>query len=215
MPRPLLLGHRGARAVKNIPENTLASFDFALQHGCDGFEFDVRLTGDDECLICHDPNVGGIDIASAKRADLADNPTLKEVLDRYAGKAFLDIELKVAGMEGRVAKLISEYSFPRGFVVSSFFPEVLVALHRRKGDLPLGLICETRAELGRWSSLPITHVIPHYKLISAETTRSWHASGKNVLAWTVNSAEQMRQLQEWNVDAIISDETELLVRTLR
>jgi glycerophosphoryl diester phosphodiesterase len=45
MSRPLLLGHRGARAVKSIPENTLASFDRAVADGCDGFEFDVRLTG--------------------------------------------------------------------------------------------------------------------------------------------------------------------------
>ena len=31
--RPLLLGHRGARAIKSIPENTLASFDRALAGG--------------------------------------------------------------------------------------------------------------------------------------------------------------------------------------
>ena len=44
--RPLLLGHRGARAEKSISENTLASFDLALAQGCDGFEFDVRLAAD-------------------------------------------------------------------------------------------------------------------------------------------------------------------------
>ena len=31
---PLLLGHRGARASTGIPENTFASFDLALEHGC-------------------------------------------------------------------------------------------------------------------------------------------------------------------------------------
>ena len=43
--RPLLLGHRGARSEKSIPENTLASFDLRSP-GCDGFEFDVRLTAE-------------------------------------------------------------------------------------------------------------------------------------------------------------------------
>jgi len=57
--RPLLLGHRGARAEKSIPENTLASFDCALAQGCDGFEFDVRLSADGQPVICHDTRVHG------------------------------------------------------------------------------------------------------------------------------------------------------------
>jgi glycerophosphoryl diester phosphodiesterase len=35
------------------------------------------------------------------------------------------------------------------------------------------------------------------------------------MVWTVNRAEHMRQFEAWGVDAIISDETELLVRWLR
>ena len=55
---PLLLGHRGACASKSVPENTPASFDLALTHGCDGFEFDVRLTADKQAVVCHDPQHG-------------------------------------------------------------------------------------------------------------------------------------------------------------
>jgi hypothetical protein len=35
------------------------------------------------------------------------------------------------------------------------------------------------------------------------------------MVWTVNRAERMREFAAWGVDAIISDETELLVRSLR
>jgi glycerophosphoryl diester phosphodiesterase len=35
------------------------------------------------------------------------------------------------------------------------------------------------------------------------------------MVWTVNRSERMREFSEWGVDAIISDETELLVSTLR
>ena len=69
--RPLLLGHRGARALKSIPENTLASFDQALADGCDGFEFDVRLTADGTPAICHDPQSGSLEIARLKPAPVA------------------------------------------------------------------------------------------------------------------------------------------------
>src|ERR1700751_175302 len=98
----LLLGHRGARAIRAVPENTLASFDLALAHGCDGFEFDVRRTGDGRALICHDPPIHEIEIARAGPGQLTNLPDLELVLARYHASAFLDIELKVAGLEPTV-----------------------------------------------------------------------------------------------------------------
>ncbi|MGC1220522.1 MAG: glycerophosphodiester phosphodiesterase, partial [Candidatus Sulfotelmatobacter sp.] len=69
--RPLLLGHRGARAEKSIPENTLASFDLTLAQGCDGFEFDVRLTADGHAVVCHDATAHGLKIAESPAEALA------------------------------------------------------------------------------------------------------------------------------------------------
>ena len=40
-----------------------------------------------------------------------------------------------------------------------------------------------------------------------------HAARQQVLVWTVNDQAKMRELGEWGVDGIISDETELLVKT--
>ncbi|MBZ5549684.1 MAG: glycerophosphodiester phosphodiesterase [Acidobacteriia bacterium] len=71
MTQPLLLGHRGARASRNIPENTLASFELCLQHGCDGFEFDVRRSADGAAVICHDAKYNGMEIAKTPSKSLA------------------------------------------------------------------------------------------------------------------------------------------------
>lgn len=95
---PLLLGHRGVRAEKSIPENTLASFDLALAQGCDGFEFDVRLAADGQAVVCHDAKIRRLKIANSSGEKLA-LPGLCEVLTRYQYTAFLDIELKVSGLE--------------------------------------------------------------------------------------------------------------------
>src|SRR5689334_8213647 len=99
---PLLLGHRGARASESVFENTLASFDLAIAHGCDGFEFDVRLTACGRSVVCHDPKVSGVAVAAATATQLSDLPLLEDVLQRYGQKAFLDIELKVSGLESKV-----------------------------------------------------------------------------------------------------------------
>src|SRR5271167_3797714 len=98
----LLLGHRGAGASSSVPENTLAAFDLALEHGCDGFEFDVRLTADKQAVVCHDPKHGRSTIARAQSLRLADLPRLDEVLRHYGQRVFLDIELKVSGLESIV-----------------------------------------------------------------------------------------------------------------
>lgn len=211
--RPLLLGHRGARSVTSIPENSLQSFNLAMQHGCDGFEFDVRLTADGSGVICHDARVGGIEVAAARRNQLSQLALLSDVLARYRQGAFLDIELKVAGLEDVVLRALRE-NLPAGYVVSSFLPEVLNSLHAHDAEIPLGFICDREAYLPAWRKLPIQYLIPHFRLVTQKLIEEAHRTGKKILAWTVNDREEMLGLAEWGADGIISDETERLVETL-
>jgi glycerophosphoryl diester phosphodiesterase len=214
MRRPLLLGHRGARALHSIPENTLPSFDQALADGCDGFEFDVRVTADGAAVVCHDPQSAGADIAQARAERLPALPRLEDVLARYHEQAFLDVELKVAGLEALVAGLLRKLPPRRGFVISSFLSEVLQQMHAQDSAIPLGLICETRAELSRWKELPVEYVIPHHRLVVPEAIAMIRDAGRKILVWTVNDAKAMHRFAEAGVDGIISDDTQLLARTL-
>jgi len=237
MTRPLLLGHRGARASRHIPENTLASFELCLQHGCDGFEFDVRRSADGEAVICHDATTHGMKIAETSARTLG-LPTLEEVLRHFASRAFLDIELKIAGLEAQTVAALREHPPQRGHVVSSFLPEVLTAVHGLDASVPVGLLCEKRNQLpmerrasrpagpfdftqGRLAGTPVapsepsvTWVIPHVDLVDQALVKEFHAAGQKVIVWTVNRAEEIRQLSDWGVDAIITDETEHVVQAL-
>jgi glycerophosphoryl diester phosphodiesterase len=212
--RPLLLGHRGARGRKSTPENTLDSFDLALASDCDGFELDVRLTADGLAVVCHDAKFHGSEIArsSAKELKL---PLLREVLTRYKTTAFLDIELKVPGLERITVDLLRRYAPARGFVVSSFLPDVLDAIHGLDATMPLGLICETRIQLSQWLQLPVEYVIPHSVLVRQELVAEIKAAGKRILVWTVNVPADMRRFSKLGVDGIISDDPELLATTIK
>ena len=209
----MLLGHRGARAEKSVPENTLASFDLALSQGCDGFEFDVRLTADGQPVVCHDATAHGLKIADSS-AEKVGLPRLREVLARYQSTAFLDIELKVSGLETIAADLLKKHPPACGFVVSSFLPEVLRAIHDLEGSIPLGLICETQAELSPWTQLPVEYVIPHHKLVRESFLAEIEAAGKKILVWTVNATVDMKRFSKWGVDGIISDHPKRLARAL-
>jgi glycerophosphoryl diester phosphodiesterase len=212
---PLLLGHRGARVVTSVQENTSASFDLALEHGCDGFEFDVRLTTCGRSLVCHDPKVKGITVSQATCDQLLHLPLLEDVLQRYSQRAFLDIELKVPGLESKVLSLLREYRMEEDYVVSSFLLEVVMELKTRSARIQAGIICDKPGQLACWRESTVEYVIPHHSLVTRKLVQEVHGEGRKLLSWTVNDPEAMLRLADWGVDGIISDDTELLVQTFK
>ena len=212
---PLLLGHRGTRVLRAAPENSLAAFDAALAQRCDGFEFDVRATADGCLVTVHDPKYRGITVAKAQQSRLAHLPLLAEVLQKYGARGFLDIELKVDGVVPSVLQLLRDHLPIRGYVVSSFIPNVVLELRARRSAIPLGIICDKPAQLRRGLELPVDYMILAESLVRKELVEKIHDQGMRLLVWTVNKPEVMRRLAAWGVDGIISDDPALLVRTLR
>lgn len=216
MLRPLLLGHRGAR--KYAPENTLEAFDLALVHGCDGFEFDLRRTADARPILCHDPTLHHHTVAESTFGDLRSAvgslACLEDVVARFAGRAFLDIELKVPRLEDAVIAARRQHGLS-DCVVSSFLPEVLDLLRLRDPLTPRGFIFDSGEGLMRWAALDVQYVMPQHSLVSRELVQDVHAAGRKILVWTVNQEREMLQLAQWGVDGIISDDTKLLCETLR
>jgi len=215
----LLLGHRGARLY--APENTIPAFDLALDHGADGFEFDVRCTRSKESIICHDRKFNRMVVRSrtleqihAKCSVDGKPPCLEDVLERYSRSAFLNIEVKVRGMEQVVVQAVKQFPPHRGYFISSFLPSVVRKLHALDRSLVLGAISKSYWHLRRWKALPVSHVIPHYKLLTPKLVEELHTAGKTVITWTVNDPRKMLQATEMGVDGIISDDTKLLVETL-
>jgi glycerophosphoryl diester phosphodiesterase len=130
---------------------------------------------------------------------------------RYQTTAFLDVELKVSGLEKATVDLLRTFRPARGFVVSSFLPEVLQTLHRLDPLLPLGLICETSEELIGWTQLPVEYVIPHYKLLRQDLIAEIKRAGKRIFVWTVNSTHDAKRFSDWGVDGIITDNPKRLL----
>lgn len=223
--KPLLLGHRGARAhglqrsTSNFPaENSLAAFEYALEHGCDGFEFDVRHTRDGRNVLWHDASWNGLHIASTDYLDLTDRSggrlaCLEDVLEIFGSRAYLDIEIKVSGHEESVIAALRANPPQRGFIVSSFLPEVLLRLHEMADELPLGFICDRGDALSLWRELPIGVLLPHYAMVQPALTLDVHNRGLQIMTWTVNDQRRMRQLADWEIDGLISDDPRLLYQT--
>jgi glycerophosphoryl diester phosphodiesterase len=204
--RPLLLGHRGS---------SIAACDRALAEGCDGFEFDVRRTFCGRPIVSHAARVGETMVSRARCSELRTLPRLEEILRSYGGRGFLDMELKVKGLEARVLAALREHPPEREYVVSSFLPDVLIELKARSGVVPVGLICEKPRQLIAWRALPVDYIIVHQSLVTRRLVRLVQDAGRKLFVWTVNSPRAMLQLSAWGVDGIISDRPKVLVDTLR
>ena len=214
-----MLGHRGAR--RYAPENTLAAFDLALDHGADGFEFDVRCTSNAQAIICHNTKLNQLSVKRHTLTQLQESfaserhspPCLEDVLERYSHSAFLNIEVKVRGMEKAIVRSVKHLPPRHGYFISSFWPSVILELHALDDSLVLGTLAQTRWQLRRWPLMPGKYVAPHYHLLSRRLVEEIHAAGKLVITWTVNEPRRMLRAADMGVDGIISDDTRLLVKT--
>lgn len=127
--RPWIIGHRGA--PRAAPENTLSSFELAIQQGADLVELDLHLSADKQLVVIHDDTVDRTSDGTGPVGDLSFKelraldagswmhpkfcgekiPTLAEALELSAGRAGLVVELKGGsdrnpGMERLLARAI-------------------------------------------------------------------------------------------------------------
>jgi glycerophosphoryl diester phosphodiesterase len=147
-PKPHIIGHRGASF--DAPENTLAAFRLAWEHGADGCELDVHATKDGQIVAIHDADLrrtAGIDrrVADVTLAELqaldvgrwkADTfagervPTLTEVLATMPQGGYLLIEVKCgAAHVPELVAVLSASGLPADrTVVIAFDAEVIMAV---------------------------------------------------------------------------------------
>lgn len=180
----------------------------------------MRCTRDRHTILCHDPKLNRLvlrrhtlrRIQESCHASDGMPPSLEDVLDRYR-KEFLNIEVKVRGIEPTIVAAIRRVR-PKDYFISSFLPGVVRRLHALDASLVLGTVAKTRWQLRRWRALPVSYVVPHYRLLTRRLVEKVHEANKKVVTWTVNEPRRMLRAAALGVDAIISDDTKLLVETL-
>jgi len=213
----LIIGHRGAAEV---PENTIPSFEKALVNGADGLELDVRQTGDGQLVVVHPAVVGSKAVQSSRYEEIRrlpkgfEVPLLEEVLQQFASRTFLDIELKAPGFEEPAVELIRKYASPEKTLVSAFDTQTLARVFELFPELQLGYIYNRTQDEESRHNCPIEVVIPQFRLTSRELINDVHSEGLRVFAWTVNEEPEMERLIELEVDGIITDYPEKLAAVL-
>ncbi len=230
--RPLLLGHRGAMA--RAPENTLGSFQAALDDGARGVELDVTLSGDSVPVVLHDDtldrttNIFGkpTDYDAAELAGLDAGswfpgwgpeivPSLGQVLQSMPAGAVVNVELKgptpaYVGLERRAVDVIRAHPAVH-VIVSSFHPAQLLEVRRIASELPIGLLVAEQSFLPArtaWTAplLVPDAIHPPARMVDRSFVDGCRSAGLRVHVWAVPSTDEAARLLDLGVDGLIVDD---------
>jgi glycerophosphoryl diester phosphodiesterase len=233
MPRVLAIGHRGAAG--HLPENTMPSFERALALGADALEFDVALSRDGRPVVIHDDTLdrtttgrGPVEEmvfkalckldAGAWKGHSTPLPSLAEVLETYAPRTLLNLEIKQSLRRAElVDACVSEVvrcRAGRAVVFSSFDHDALRLVRHLLPKARIGVLSDmTGIEAAFACAVEIgaENIHPPIFLVNRELVARAHAARLKVWTWTANLPEAIEHAIASDVDGIFSDYPERVV----
>jgi len=213
----LKIGHRGAKGY--VLENTLSSFQKAIDLNVEGIELDVHLSADNQVMVIHDETIDRTTNGSGKVNDLTSSelkkhkiPILEEVIELVNKKCWINIEIKdkkatpfvLSIIENSIEELGWNYNL---FQISSFDWTVLEAIAQLNPSIQLGVLTEksTSEAFEFAKKINAFSINPFFELIDQETVALWQQNGFKVFPWTVNQEEDINFVKSLHVNGIISD----------
>lgn len=150
----LVVGHRGVKAF--YPENTMLSFQKAIELGVDGIEMDINMTKDGHLVVIHDNTVDRTTNGIGKVADFSLSelkeldagscfsseyagetiPTFEEFLDLVKNKKLLlNVEIKDyrTCVIDKTINMLEDYKLTDTYVITCFDAKVTTYAHKNYG----------------------------------------------------------------------------------
>lgn len=219
----LIIGHRGAKGY--VAENTLASFQRALDLGVDMIELDVHRCASGEIVVIHDETIDRTTSGSGLISELSllqlkmvsievehYIPTLAEVLNLINRKCVVNIELKGANTAKDTLEIIDLYIGEKNwqqtdFIISSFDWLALEEVHHNNPNIPIGVLTATDIDLsiGFAKFCNAVAIHPYFHLLTHDLVSKMKAENLKIYPWTVNEPEDIIFTKSFDVDGIISD----------
>lgn len=213
--------HRGLHDSEK-PENSMAAFRAALEKGY-GIELDIHLLKDGNLAVIHDSLLKRTTGAEGRIEDLTTQqltqyrlegtdetiPTFRQVLELYAGKAPLIVELKCvdnnyAQLTQAACDMLSDY--PGAYCLESFDPRCILWLRKHRPALIRGLLSEnyfrSQGPLSPVLKFLLTHLLMNFLLVpdfvayrfadrnnlsNLLARKLWGAKG---VSWTLRSQQE-------------------------
>lgn len=235
--KPLLIAHRGLSA--HYPENTVLSFEKAIEAGAKWIELDVHTCATGELVVVHDDNlqrttgahgyIHEMSLEEIQSKRILYNgvqteqriETLDHILTKFSS-AGICIELKGLTSGQVLSSLIKneEHLFADcEIIISSFKKNIIEELTLPDSTMKKAVTVwgtPSARELDAYAAFGATalHIDWNDQDISKELVSECHARGMEVWAYTVNDPETARTLLAYGCDALFTDDFPLLASML-
>lgn len=222
-------GHRGA--YHYAPENTIYSFQKAIELGADGVEFDVQLTKDGEVVVIHDEKINRVSTGNGMVKDYTLQelryfnfnkrgisepkympiPTLDDVLTLLVPSALtINIELKTGivyydGIERKTIDIVRKYGLQERVLYSSFNHFSVQKVKQLEPAAKTALLCGGGIIVTgeQCEKAGATALHPNtVQMRYPALIEDCHQRGIKVNVWTVDSDEDYEFAKEHGVDGI-------------
>ncbi len=217
------IGHRGAMGY--APENTLKSFELALEMGVPMIELDVALCQTGEVVVLHDDRVDrttngegyvyDLSLDQLKLLDAGEGekiPTLEETLQILKNRCELNIELKNREVVSEVVRLIKDH-IQKGdwqekqFIISSFDHHALRDFQQMMPNIKIavlvGIIPLNYSDI--IGDLNAYAINPCIDFLTKDFVQHAKSNGLKTFVWTVNYLEDIHKMIEMEVDGIFTN----------
>lgn len=235
----LRIAHRGFSS--KAPENSIEAFKKAAKSKIDMVEFDVHETKDGKLIVMHDETLNRTTDGKGFIKELTLNeirkfhepngepvPTIEEVIKILKDKCGINIEVKDEQLANKILQIIKKEKMGKRVIISSVHSDVIKTIKEKEPEIKTAwLVTETRWKLAVLYSLRF--LLPYilvkmakkmkadsiglqYQLVTDKLVKGLHKNNLSIGVWTVNNKKDIKKMQLLGVDAIISDEPELLER---
>jgi len=233
----LVIGHRGASGIE--PENTLRAFEKAHKIGADGIELDIFLTRDQRVVVTHDDNTYRVtkhnrEVTRSTFRELQELdfgkkekiPLLSEVFDHFLKKfSVINVEIKSTGyknngVEEKLMKLIKKFKCSQKILVSSFNPLNLYRFKKIMPKVRIGYLVTHEQNIIARNRLMIRLLQPDilnldHELKDGKGHQVFFKMPQPKWLWTVNTLQNMRYWLKQNVEAIMTNYPDKLVKEIK
>lgn len=225
--KPFVVAHRGVQRL--APENTLRSFELALQQGAFALETDLHFSKDDQIILHHDPTLERMTTRSGTVRDhtaaelaqmptllpdtnqLGDDtiPTLRDLITFTNAETPLLLELKdplfaQQKYASLLIDLLKEFNLLEQSAIISFVPAHTAAVAQVSTQVPTGHITMKDPLPRRGIELlgpafPLLYLNPFY-------VRWAHSWGGVVCPLDTTPEKRMGYYLHLGVDAVLADD---------
>lgn len=228
--------HRGASAY--YPENTMLSFEKAIEMGCTGIETDVQLTKDGVLVLIHDELVDRTTNGKGFVKDYPYNelnkldagcwksneftglkiPTVEELLLLTKDKnIIINFELKngivmYEGIEQKLIDLIHKHRMESKVIFSGFNHYSMAKCHKISKEISTGVLyMEGLYKPYNYAkTLGAKAIHPHFNALNEEVIKRSQKHRVKINVFTVNDEKQMKFFLDMKVDGIITNYPDIL-----